>query len=303
MVHGRVVTSRGTPASFASVLIRAADASCRPMEVSVGAVTDENGQYQGVVDVGVGPALSGCVVVEARSGGASGSASAPAWFTSSADLRQPVNVDITLSRPATLTLAEAERLVEWLASAINDRSGNVDPELGLYIADGAEALRVALEQYRTVLERVVEVRTLPRDWAPFPFELRGANGRSARVTVDQDDRTLLHGSLLDYGARSERFVNAYIRLIASGDAERLARLLSPDDIDFPVERAREIVVDHRLRYADTASIRAAFVGIDERRNTITWRLYGPARDGKEISEPLVLRFGDGLLGVVEPGEA
>lgn len=158
-VHGRVVTSRGMPAAFASVLIRAADASCRPLGVSVGAVTDENGQYQGVIDVGVGPAMSGCVVVEARSGGASGSASAPAWFTSSVDLRQPVTVDLTLGRPSALTLAEAERLVEWLARAINDRSGNVDPELGLYVADGSEALRVALEQYRIVLDRVVEVRT------------------------------------------------------------------------------------------------------------------------------------------------
>jgi hypothetical protein len=58
--------------------------------------------------------------------------------------------------------------------------------------------------------------------------------------------------LLDYGLRSQAFMNAYLRAIASGDAMMLARILNPDDVDFPIETAREIV----LRYRAPAGMRS-----------------------------------------------
>jgi hypothetical protein len=298
-VSGRVTAARGGyPVGFASVWLYAADAACRRGADGIGTLTDENGQYHAVVEVGPGPALRGCVVVEARSGGSVAEASAPAYFASSRDDRQAVQVDLALPRVAPATAADAERLALQLAEAINDPNHPGLAELALYVHGGVEALRVALDQYRQLFGSVRSVAALPADWAPLPFELRGENGRTGRVTVDADDLVRLHSPLLDYGYRAERFATAYLRLIGSGDAERLAQLLNPDDVDFPVERARELIVAYRQRYADLATTRAAFESHDERQNTITFRITGRGRSGGELSELLVLRYGDGLLGVV-----
>ena len=273
-VSGRVNNASGFRVAHADVLVRVADAACRPTETFVGAVSDGNGEYLAVVE-GAGE----CVVVEARSGGASGTASQRVQFA----VESPrVRVDVRMSRAPALTDAEAERLVRMLADAIN---GQQSEALDQYILHGPEALRVALGQYRTLLGgRVTSVQRV----SGFRYVL---NGKS-HVDVHQEDLIRLHSPLLDYGFRAERFMSLYLRAIASGDAEMLARVLNPDDVDFPVPRAREIIEDYRRRYGDVGAIRPEFVGVDESRAALLWRLRGG-----EITEPIELGFGDGLIGM------
>jgi len=273
-VSGRVTSASGFGIAHADVLVRLADAACRPTETFVGAVTDDNGEYLAVVE-GAGE----CVVVEAKSGGAAGTAT-QMW--GGLQPAEKVRVDVRLARAPALTDVEAERLVRLLADAIN---GEPSEELNRYILHGPEALRVALGQYRTLLGgRVTSVRRV----AGFRYALNG----TSHVDVHQEDLIRLHSPLLDYGFRAERFMSLYLRAIATGDAEMLARVLNPDDVDLPVPRAREIIEDYRRRYRDVAAIRAEFAGVDEQRNVLLWRLRG---DG--VTEPIELRFGDGLIGV------
>lgn len=295
-VSGVVLGSDGHRVSGAGVLVGAAQRDCVPA-AAIGAVTDENGQFSVTIE---GNVDSRCVVAEARSGGASGLATAPAAFSVPPGV---VELTVRLNPPAPLTAAEAERLVRLLAAAIDDPAAPVD-ELMLFIAGGSEALRVAVEQHRQVLGRVTRIRELTPSVEPsshyrhFTFELRGESGRTLHVDAHQEALTRLHDLLLDYGWRSERFMNAYVRAIASGDAVRLSQILNPDDIDFPVERAREMIVAYRLRYRDTATIRPEFVSVDEKLHRITWRLRGTGADGRELTEDIVLQTGDGLIGVV-----
>lgn len=259
-------------------------------------MTDENGEYLAVAEVGVTPSYRGCVVVEARSGGASGVATSSVEFTTDSPR---VRLDVRLDQSVPLTAAEAERLARQLAAAINDPAQSPE-ELNLYILHGPEALRVALEQYRTVLGRVTAVRLVPSehfDPRRFTVELQTAGERVAHVDVYQEGLIRLHSPLLDYGFRSGRFINAYLRAIASGDAIRLSQVLNPDDVDFPVERAREMIVAYRQKYQDPASIRAEFADVDERRHIIRWRLRGTGPAGEEVTEMIELGFGDGLIGI------
>ena len=259
-------------------------------------MSNESGEFLAVAEAGSTPSYSGCVVVEARSGGASGVATSPVEFTTASPR---VRAEVRLESPLTLGAAEAERLVRLLAAAINDPAHSPE-ELSLYILHGPEALRVALELYRTFLGRVTTVRPVRSDgFDPlrFTFELQNAEGRTARVDAFQEELTRLHSPLLDYGFRSERFINAYLRAIAAGDAIRLSQVLNPDDIDFPVERAREMIVNYRRRYRDTASIRAEFVDVNERQHIIRWRLRGAGPAGEEVTELIELQFGDGLIGI------
>ena len=294
-VSGRVISAQGFPVIRTWVIAKAADAACRPTGFEVGAVTDDNGQYFALVETNSVTTQWGCVIVEARSGGTSGRASAPAFFDRPSMERRPVQVDVRLDPAPPLTSAEAERLVRLLAEEINNHASQGSPELAMYLEYGSEALRVALEQYRTLLRRVTHVRPAGgEDVGPRrrTFELRNAEGRITRIDVYEERIVRLHSPLIDYGLRAEAFMNAYLRFISSGDAERLARLLNPDDIDFPVERAREIIVEYRRRYPDTATIRASFAGLDERRHIIAFHLRGG-----EVTETIELVYGDGLLGV------
>jgi hypothetical protein len=208
-------------------------------------------------------------------------------------LEQRVSAPITIDVPplTELTVAEAERLVRLLADAINDPAR--DPsELAPYVLHGPEALRVALVQYRTALGTVANVHRVEE----FTFELQGAKGASL-VEAHREDRIRIHSPLLDYGFRAERFMKAYLGAIADGDAERLARVLNPDDVDFPVPRARERIADYRKRYRDLRAVRAELVGVDERKNVLRWRLRGLDHQGQEVIEPIDLGFGDGLIGI------
>lgn len=216
------------------------------------------------------------------------------WFGADGPLEERVSAPFTIEVPEfaqPLTQEEAERLVRQLADAINDPQR--DPTaLAAHVLHGPEALRVALVQYRHVLGKVTNVRHVER----FTFELQGEK-KTSRVDVHKERGTLMHSPLIDYGFRGERFMKAYLGAIAAGDAERLSRVLNPDDVDFPVERARERIAAYRKRYRDVAAIRAEFVNVDERKNVLHWRLRGTGPGGAAVKETIDLGFGDGLIGI------
>ena len=305
-VHGRVVDTFGSPVAHAAVLVKAADSLCRHIGPEVGALTDEAGNYSMTIEMSGPDAVQGCVVVEGNSGAAQGSAASSALFAPPDAPRQIVNVDVRLAPAMVLTAAEAERLAQLLVTSINDPASSAGTELALHLRGGIEAVRVAVEQYRAILGNVTRLHSSGYEEFPltgrgpsrrYSFEMEGSRGRRSRLDVYQETLVRLHSIPVDYGQRAERFVMHYVRTIASGDAEDLARLLNPDDIDFPVARAREMIVAHRLRY-DTATLRPEFVDLDELRGRMTWRIVGKSRSGDEESEILELQFGDGLIGVV-----
>ncbi len=92
-------------------------------------------------------------------------------------------------------------------------------------------------------------------------------------------------------------MKAYLGAIADGDAERLARALNPDDVDFPVPRAQQMIADYRQRYRDPRAIRAEFLEVVERKNVLRWQLRGRDPQEQEVLEPIDLTFGDGLIGI------
>ena len=306
-VSGTVTSADGFRVPFANVLLMPAKADCVAGDAELGATTNDNGEYAAMVEGNAGPAYQGCVRVDARSGGARGEVAVPATFALEADA-PPVVINVKLARPEPLDEAEAARIAVLLADVIKNPESSLFNELASYVAQGPEALRVAIDQYRQVLGGVTRISLEKPSYEPSPsyrhftFGLHGTSGRKLHVDVHQEALTRVHSSLIDYGYRSERFMNAYLRSIASGDAEQLARVLNPDDVDFPVSRAREMIIDYRKRYRDTATIRAEFAGVDDSKAAIMWRLRGIGPNGEEVTEPILLRHGDGLIGMVLPGK-
>ena len=273
-VSGLVLDARGHRVAHAAVVVHAADDLCHHFAIHTATRTNQSGEYVALLP----KTADKCVLVDARSGGSSRS-------NASRITGEKVRVDIRLARAERLTPAEAHRLVRLLAEAINDPAKE-RWELAQFVLHGPEALRVAIDHYRILLGHPVTANGM---------ELRGANGRTSKIEIIQEDLVRIHSPLLDYGFRGEHFMRAYLRTIAAGDAERLSRVLNPDDIDVPVERAQAIIDDYRRRYRDVAAIRAEFADYDETRHVLRWRLRG---DG--VTETIDLGFGDGLIGIREP---
>jgi len=134
-VSGVVLGSDGHLVTGAEVMA-GASADCVLPANAIGAISDESGRFSLSIE---GTAVVHCVVVEARSGGAAGSASTYATF---AIPPGAVELTVRLGRPSPLTSAEAGRLVQLLAAAINDPSAPVD-ELSMKNATGSPGVFAA----------------------------------------------------------------------------------------------------------------------------------------------------------------
>jgi hypothetical protein len=93
------------------------------------------------------------------------------------------------------------------------------------------------------------------------------------------------------------YIASFSRLVGSGDAAALKRLLTEDDLEFPIERAQR-VIDRLKPPFEVRGGRYELTDVDERRNTLTYRVTWQG-ETESKSADVVLRYGDGLLGLVD----
>jgi hypothetical protein len=264
-VSGTITSPRGAGVEGAMVRVRECDGARE-----WGAVADEQGHYQVEID-----AEAHCVTVEAAAGGATGRAN---------------TTSLQLSRAPALTEQRAQQLVDTLVRAIGG-DDQAMAALETYTPHHADAFRVALENFRIAVGDAPTVRRVPDSLIQgFEYELLGPRG-STRVYVTEDDLHRVVGPVLYYSWYGAQYATALARFMTANDAERLARLLSPDDIDYPVEDARKLLARFQPRL-DWARSRARFVGIDD--HTIRYELSDGTR-----TVPIALVYGDGLLSLRE----
>ncbi len=264
-VSGTITTPRGAGAEGAMLRVRECDGARE-----WGAIADEQGHYQVEID-----AEADCVTVEATAGGATGRSN---------------TTSVQLAQAPKLTEERAQELVNTLVRAIGGDE-QATAALETYTPHHADALRVALENFRTAVGDAPTVRRAPDSLIRgFEYELLGPRGNT-RVYVTEDDLHRVVGPVLYYSWSGAQYATALARFIAANDAERLARLLSPDDIDYPVEDARKLIARLQPRL-DWARSRARFAGIDD--HTIRYELSDGTR-----TVPITLVYGDGLLSLRE----
>ncbi|HEU4521017.1 MAG TPA: hypothetical protein VFT12_03375 [Thermoanaerobaculia bacterium] len=288
--------ARNSPAAFALVSA-AASPAC---ETGGGAqvFADERGEFSFPVEAGPGPEMRLCVAVEATLGGASGRVVLRDVPLRTSDPER-IRADIQLERIPPLTESGARALIDAFVQMLNGTEPQIP--LSTYVVGGPEALRTAREDYQSLLGS--NITATVTGWKSSSFdqhltaELGGSKGNAISLSVYQDYVGSLHSPLLDYSLRSRHYIASFSRLVGSGDAEGLARLLTEDDLDVPVEDARRVID----RYRPAFEVRGGayeLIAVDERRNTLTYRVTWRG-DGVEKSADVVLGYGDGLLGLRE----
>ena len=305
-IYGHVTEPHTTtPAAHALVTVTLASPACDPVGEPAAINADAHGQYAVTLEAGVGPDRVTCVVVNAALGGATGSTTVPSvrFRTTSATIEpHQFRADVALQAVPPLTREEGEALLDDFAALVNG-DHSLEQRIATYIPDGPEALRAALEDYRSLLgenvQAVITGSNITATNQRVEGRLTGSKGRTLSLAVEQDRARVrrLHSSLIHYSMRSRLFVASFSRLVAAGEAERLARLLTADDVDYPVERARRVIARYRPPF-DSPGGSYQLMDLDERLNRLTYRLVW--HNGPQSSETtVVLGYGDGLLWLAD----
>lgn len=249
---------------------------------------NERGEFDAAVEA---TQSVSCLIVEATYGGATGQTTVPATS-------EGTTVDIQLGRIPPMTVAQGQALIEEFVAHLNGRPEEL---LSTFIVHGPEALRAAREDYQSLLgENITATMSgteISSSHQRVNAELRGSKGGPISLAAYQDYSRSLHSPLIDYSLRSRHYIAAFSRLVMSGDAERMARLLNADDIEVPVEDARRVIERYKPDF-EVMGGAWELIELDERRNTLTYRVTWRG-EGQETSANIVLVYGDGLLGLRE----
>lgn len=141
------------------------------------------------------------------------------------------------------------------------------------------------------------------------YRLVSAAGRGKMVTLSyngQVDELYLHDEFLDIYPRATLMVREVIATLESGDAPKLARLLTPDDEPFPVERAERMIARYR-REIDPGTLAFRFQGVEntladipgQEHNDFLYLLEGK-KDGRAVQHAVRVGHGDGLVFWIDP---
>jgi hypothetical protein len=296
-VSGRVVDRTGLGVDGAWVEAWAAGADCAVQGGSVRTVSDAGGNFSLAVERGVGPDESGCVILEARAGGASGRAERPVIYSStSGDPGREVEIRLTLGEPPPLDQGAGERVIGLL-----DRSmrGDHDAmrELDLYIRGDLGRVGEIVNAHSSWLRGIRAIELIEsEEGRRLRWRLRGLQDRTVTITLVRNGLLELHGPLVDYGDRGAAFVRRILDVAHQGDADRMARLLDPDDLPVPREAAQHLIDRLRAKF-DLPRATVVLAGVDELGNALRYSVRGPSRTGEQSEEILEVGFGDGLVAL------
>lgn len=296
VVRGTVLQPLGD-GGFADVTIWYAGSSCETTEVAARTRADHAGRFEVTIE----QRGNDCIVGDATAAGASGRASV--LPRNGSPPPAVVELQIRLSTPSPLTRSAADALASALQKAVNDDDQQaIDFLAPHFLLHDAEGMRTGIEHLRIHLGTIVATSVVDERhedrFDEFVYELTGSNGTKTRFPIQQGPRRNAFHPVIQTASRANRYVGTFARLVAANDVEKLARLLTADDIDYPVEKARAVIARYR-ELAGLESARTVFTGFDEARSTLRYRIEGRRRDGTTASVPIELGYGDGLLWLRE----
>lgn len=296
-VTGRVVDRTGLGVDGASVEAWSAGSDCAVYGGAARTFSDSSGAFSLTVERGVGPVEPGCVIVEAKAGGATGRAERSVVYSSATgDPAREVDIRLTLGAPPPLDRAAAERLIGLL-----DRSMGGDHDamrgLDLYVRGDFGRLHEIVNAHSSWLRGIRDIELIEsEEGRRMRWRLHGVQDRNVTITLVRDGLLELHGPLVDYGDRGAGFVRRILDVAHQGDAERMARLLDPDDLPVPRATAQHLIDRLRMKF-DLPRASVVLVGVDELGNTLRYSVRGPSRTGEQSEEILEVGFGDGLVAL------
>jgi hypothetical protein len=140
----------------------------------------------------------------------------------------------------------------------------------------------------------------------FEYRLLSSRGAQKSVVAYYDgssDRVRVYDELVSYSGHARALVRSVVDALRTRDAARLARLFSPDDIDYPVPLAERVIAGYARRF-DLGTVTYRFDGLTPARpvrgypSVNRWFRYSivGTKNGAPVEHRVVLIHGDGLVG-------
>ncbi|MFP4006518.1 MAG: hypothetical protein ACLFV6_00725 [Spirulinaceae cyanobacterium] len=211
--------------------------------------------------------------------------------------------------PETTLPSESDReafandLMTKTIAAIN--TGDAD-FLGSYLIHEPEIARdfalAAIADYQTYFEgnpienyEYLGPDTLRPD--TLKFKLMGGN-ISKEISVSfQQEKITIYDEFFSYSARSKNLLSRMIESLQQQDAAELAKVLTADDIDYPVTKAESAIANYQ-KAVDPQTLTFEFIGFADAspNSPFVYRLSG-TKDNQPISHDVKVIYGDGLVGL------
>jgi hypothetical protein len=275
------------------VVVRASEKPvCSTVIAEARTTTDHLGAYATSLSLNSATDTPSCVTVTATGAGSSGSGSGEVVFRSAPPSGAPhiATVDVRLDRAPRLSREGADAIAASVVAAINGDAASAATLYSL-VYGGKRSVDPGLRNLRHQLGRGESARHEKTEGSNrdirYSYRLLGPGGNSSELVISQDETVRVWNPLLYYSGRADHMTSEMFRLVAANDAATLARLLTADDIDFPVPDAQKIIDDYRRRYG-SKSLSASFDRLDEPKNSIIYKING-------TNDEIVMGYGDGLL--------
>ncbi|HEX6988748.1 MAG TPA: LCP family protein [Bacillota bacterium] len=184
--------------------------------------------------------------------------------------------------------------------------------------DGAGAAEILFLFHDYLDSNELEIRLLAADQgaasSQYDFGLFGRRNGEERVlplTVlyrSEPPHAVLAGVLLNQGPWVRPYLARYLELLKAGDAETLARFLTVDDVDYPVDLARQ-ALDRYAAEAAVDTLAFEYDGFGPLRldgdqvvgnQVFHFTIHGRTPAGEALEHQVQVVVGDGLLSLQDP---
>ena len=256
-------------------------------------------------------ALTGCVVAGCPAG------DEPSRSTSSPRSRPeaPPRTRAAERPAAALLRSRADSVVAQLVVGINRRDAGLVAALASHLGEqpNAAAARDAIDDFHHYFRgesvaRYAFVREHGTQQRAIHFEYELVTEGDVRKPVvayydGRTDRLRVYDEFLSYSGVAHSLVRSVVEALRAHDAARLARLFSPDDIDYPVGLAEQVVANYARRF-DLGTLRYEFDGLGPQRpgdygprvhRWFRYTIHG-SKGASPFEHRVELIHGDGLVG-------
>ncbi|HEX6990206.1 MAG TPA: LCP family protein, partial [Bacillota bacterium] len=225
----------------------------------------------------------------------------PSWDRGEAGAREDVEALLTHL---------AEKDPQGLASFLTGRTWHP--------IDGAGAAEILFLFHDYLDVNELEIRLLAADQGPassqYDYGLLGRRNGGERMlplTVlyrSEPPHAVLTSVLLNQGPWVRPYMTRYLELLKAGDAEALARFLTVDDIDYPVDLARQ-VLDRYTAETAVDTLDFEYDGFGPLRldgdqvvgnRAFHFTIHGRTPAGQVLEHQVQVVVGDGLLSLQDP---
>jgi hypothetical protein len=221
---------------------------------------------------------------------------------SDTQLPPPPTPETTIS-PQSDREALAKDLMVNAIAAIN--TGDAD-FLGSYLIHEPEIARdfalAAIADYQTYFEGnpIEDYEYLGNDTLrpdTLKFKLIGGN-LSKEISVSfQQEKITIYDEFFGYSARAKQLLSRTVEMLQQQDATQLAKVLTADDIDYPIAQA-EVAIANYKKAVDPQTLTFEFIGFADAspNSPFVYRLSG-MQDNQPVSHDVKVIYGDGLVGL------